>query len=150
MSAVLRALRWWDLEAVLAVERQVFGAGGWSAETLWAELAAPDRAYVVAVGPDGALLGYAGLAGGHRADADVQTLAVAPAAQGTGLGRALLQRLLETARRRGATAVLLEVRADNAAALGLYTAAGFERVGVRRRYYQPEDVDAVVMRRRPV
>jgi [ribosomal protein S18]-alanine N-acetyltransferase len=44
--------------------------------------------------------------------------------------------------------VLLEVRADNDAAIRLYERHGFERIAVRRRYYQPGDVDAHIMRRR--
>ena len=43
--------------------------------------------------------------------------------------------------------VFLEVRADNARAQHLYERFGFERVGVRKRYYQPSGVDAIVMRR---
>ena len=46
----------------------------------------------------------------------------------------------------GVEAVLLEVRADNDAASRLYDRAGFEVISVRRRYYQPGDVDALVMR----
>ena len=78
----------------------------------------------------------------------MQTLAVAPAAQGQGLGRRLLDALVAEARRRDAGEVLLEVRAENAAALALYTAAGFERIGVRRGYYQPGGTDALVLRLR--
>jgi ribosomal-protein-alanine N-acetyltransferase len=145
----LRRLRWWDVEALVPLERELFGPGAWSAETFWSELAAPDRAYLLAEGAGGEPLGYGGLAGGRGGDADVQTLAVAPAAQGRGVGRALLGALLAEARARRAGAVLLEVRADNTAAQRLYASAGFERIGLRRGYYQPEGVDAVVMRRRP-
>jgi [ribosomal protein S18]-alanine N-acetyltransferase len=146
---VLRAMRWWDVEAVVGLERELFGPGAWSAEVFWSELAAPGRAYLVAGDAGGAevLLGYAGLAAGGG-EADVQTVAVAPSAQGRGVGRALLDALVAEAARRGAPAVLLEVRADNTAAQHLYTSSGFERIGVRRRYYQPGDVDALVMRRR--
>jgi ribosomal-protein-alanine N-acetyltransferase len=144
---VLRAMRWWDVEPLVPLERELFGPGAWSAEVFWSELAAPDRWYVVADGPDGPL-GYAGLAGGHRAEAEVQTIAVARHGQGRGLGRALLRALGAEAERRGATEVLLEVRADNAPAQALYRSEGFERIGLRRGYYQPEGVDAVVMRRR--
>ena len=42
--------------------------------------------------------------------------------------------------------MLLEVRADNPAAQALYAQHGFEAIAVRPRYYQPDDVDAVVMR----
>lgn len=150
----LRPMRWWDLEGVTALERELFGPTAWSAETFWSELAAPGRAYLVAEEAEDAgllgcaeLLGYAGLAAGGG-EADVQTVAVAPGAQGRGVGRALLDALVAEAGRRGAPAVLLEVRADNAPARALYASSGFERIGVRRRYYQPGDVDALVMRRR--
>lgn len=42
---------------------------------------------------------------------------------------------------------MLEVRADNAAAIGLYDRAGYTVVSTRRRYYQPGDIDALVMRK---
>lgn len=92
------------------------------------------------------ILGYAGLdvAG---STADVMTIAVTPEARGTGLGRRLLDHLVTAATHAGAEALLLEVRADNDPALRLYERAGFDRLTVRRRYYQPSDVDAVIMRK---
>ncbi|TNM70014.1 ribosomal-protein-alanine N-acetyltransferase [Streptomyces sp. NP160] len=144
---VLRRMRWWDVEPLLPVEAALFGASAWSAETFWSELAAPGRTYLVAEDGGGALLGYAGLALAGP-DADVQTLAVAAHAQRRGVGALLLDALVAAAREGGASAVLLEVRADNEPAQALYAARGFERIGVRRRYYQPEDVDALVLRLR--
>jgi ribosomal-protein-alanine N-acetyltransferase len=91
------------------------------------------------------VLGYAGLLV-PGPEADVQTIAVAPQAQGQGLGRILLDALIAAAGSRSATSLLLEVRANNEPAIGLYTRRGFERIAIRRRYYQPEDVDAWVMR----
>jgi ribosomal-protein-alanine N-acetyltransferase len=148
MGPVIRPMRWWDVEAVLPLERDLFGPTAWTAETFWSELAAPGRWFVVAE-RDGEPAGYAGLmvAG---ADADVQTIAVSRAAQGGGVGSALLDALVAEAARRGATSLLLEVRADNEPAIALYTSRGFERIAVRRRYYQPGDVDAHVMRLRPL
>jgi ribosomal-protein-alanine N-acetyltransferase len=143
-------MRWWDVEEVVALERQLFGATAWTPETFWSELAAPDRWYAVLTDEaTGAITGYAGLmaVGG---EADVQTIAVAPAAQGRGLGALLLDALVAEAARRGAGSLLLEVRADNAAAVRLYASRGFERIAVRRGYYQPGDVDAEIMRLRPV
>ena len=153
-GVTLRPLRWWDVEAVQALDAALFGPTAWTAAAFWSELAAgPTRWYVVAelVGPDGtaALAGYAGLLV-PGPDADVQTLAVAPAARGRGVGTRLLRALTAHAARSGATSLLLEVRADNAAAIALYTKEGFERISVRRRYYQPGDVDAWIMRRRPL
>ncbi|PPK97583.1 ribosomal-protein-alanine N-acetyltransferase [Kineococcus xinjiangensis] len=141
----LRPLRWWDLDAVLGAERELFGPTAWSAESFWAELAQPNRRYLAAVrGED--LLGYGGVMV-NGADADVQTLAVAPAGQRQGVGAALLQALAGIAADLGATVLLLEVAAGNAAALRLYERSGFERIALRRRYY-PDGGDAVIMRRR--
>jgi ribosomal-protein-alanine N-acetyltransferase len=143
-------MRWWDVEAVQALDAELFGGTAWSAAMFWSELAAGEsRWYLVAETADGALAGYAGLlvAG---SEADVQTIGVLPALQGRGVGTLLLNALTTEAVRRGATSLLLEVRADNEAALALYARAGFERISVRRRYYQPGDVDAWVMRRRPL
>lgn len=157
----LRDLRWQDLATLAALERDLFGAHAWSEATWWAELAGrPRRDYVVAAVGEGAgdggprglggpVVGYAGIDHGGEA-ADVMTLAVVAAYRGRGLGDRLVSDLLRRAEAAGATAVLLEVRADNGPALRLYARHGFEQVAVRRRYYQPGDVDALVLRRRGV
>jgi ribosomal-protein-alanine N-acetyltransferase len=141
----LRRFRWWDVEAAHALETQLF-PDSWSVETFWSELAhVPETRHYLVAEDRGALVGYAGLAVvGHQAD--VQTIAVAPDAQGQGLGRLLLDALLVEGRRREATEVLLEVRADNEAAHALYQRAGFQRIGLRRGYYQPGGIDALVLR----
>uniref|UniRef100_UPI0015EFFD8C GNAT family N-acetyltransferase n=1 Tax=Streptomyces phytophilus TaxID=722715 RepID=UPI0015EFFD8C len=64
-----------------------------------------------------------------------------------GLGPRLLEALLAAARRFGCREVLLEVRVDNERAQRLYERHGFAVIGVRRGYYQPGNVDALVMRR---
>ncbi len=77
-------------------------------------------------------------------------LAVVPSARGQGLGRALMDDFLAEATRLGVDEACLEVAVTNEAALGLYRAYGFDDVRTRPRYYQPEDVDGVVMRLRLV
>ncbi len=146
-EVALRPMRWWDVEAAHALETVLF-PDPWSVETFWSELAlVPDSRHYLVAEDDGDLVGYAGLAVVGR-QADVQTLAVAPAAQGRGLGRRLLHALVAEARRRDAGEVLLEVRAENAAALALYAGAGFERIAIRRGYYRPGGTDAHVLRLR--
>lgn len=141
----LEALRWWHLAALADLDAQLFDPDVWSAETFWSELAAPGRWYVVAT-LDEQIVGYAGLAV-TGTEADVQTIAVAPAAQGRGLGRRLLTALVDQARQQQARTLLLEVRADNEVAQSLYRSTGFERIAVRRGYYQPGNIDAHIMRR---
>jgi ribosomal-protein-alanine N-acetyltransferase len=141
----MRDVRWTDIPQLSALEAELFPGDAWAEPTWWAELAArPRRAYVVEE-QDGRVLGYAGVDLGGEV-ADVMTMAVAPAARGRGLGRQLLDELVALARDDHAQHLMLEVRADNEVARNLYDSNGFELLTVRRRYYQPGDVDAHVMR----
>jgi [ribosomal protein S18]-alanine N-acetyltransferase len=76
----------------------------------------------------------------------VHTIGVDPAWQRQGVGRALLNTLLAKADEARAP-VFLEVRTDNVAAIAMYEAHGFSRIGLRRRYYQPSGADAYTMAR---
>ena len=130
----------------MPVERALFAPEPWTERLFWSELGQLDtRHYLVALAGD-EVVGYAGLCD-YPDEAFVQTIAVAPAAQGTGLGSRLLVALLDEAARRRQRTVSLEVRADNAAAQRLYDRHGFVRSGVRRGYYAG-GVDALVLTRR--
>lgn len=149
MTAVLREMRWWDITPVLELEHELFPDDAWSEGMFWSELAhargpAATRRYVVAETAE-RIVGYAGLAavGGMG---DVQTIASARDQWGTGLGAELLTDLLKHATAFECAEVLLEVRVDNIRAQKLYERFGFEPIGFRRGYYQPGNVDALVMR----
>lgn len=147
-GSALRAMTAADLPAVLALERALFPDDAWSDAMFRAELAAPPESRHFLVAEEGGeVVGYAGLALAGP-ESDVQTIAVARAYWSKGIGSALLAELLAEARRRRCVAVFLEVRADNPRAQKLYQRFGFEEVGVRRGYYQPVGVDAIVMRLR--
>lgn len=157
MSAVvLRDADWRDIPAMAHLERVTFPEDAWSEASFWSELAQrPRRAYVVAVpeadvaGP-GPLLGQAGIDLAGEV-ADVMTVAVDPAARGRGVGARLLQCLHERALASGAGGVMLEVRSDNTAALGLYLHRGYRTVRTRPGYYRSTGgappVDALVLRK---
>ena len=141
----LREMSWRDIPALAALETELFADDAWSEQSWWAELAGrPRRSYVVGE-QGGAVVGYAGVDRGGEV-ADVMTIAVVPAAQGQGVGKVLMDWLIAEARRGGAEQLMLEVRADNVAAQRLYSKAGFVMLTVRRRYYEPGDVDAHIMR----
>ncbi|MFE6127966.1 MULTISPECIES: ribosomal protein S18-alanine N-acetyltransferase [unclassified Streptomyces] len=142
-------MRWWDIGPVLDLEHALFPEDAWSTGMFWSELAhsrgpRATRRYVVAEA-DGKIVGYAGLAAAGGL-ADVQTIAVARDQWGTGLGARLLTDLLQHATAFECDEVLLEVRVDNTRAQKLYARFGFEPIGLRRGYYQPANVDALVMR----
>lgn len=149
-AVALRDMRWWDIEPVLELEHELFPEDAWSAGMFWSELAhargpGATRRYVVAE-EAGRLVGYAGLAAAGDLG-DVQTIAAARDQWGTGLGARLLTELLRAATAFECAEVLLEVRVDNVRAQKLYARFGFEPIGFRRGYYQPGNVDALVMRR---
>ena len=100
-----------------------------------------------AAGAESRILGYAGMwVGDGAGDADLLTIATIPQARRRKVASRLLTELMDTARRAGCRAVLLEVRASNTAAQSLYAVHGFTRIGLRRRYYWAPQEDAVVMR----
>jgi ribosomal-protein-alanine N-acetyltransferase len=140
-------MRWWDIPPVMQIERELFGDEAWSNTMFWSELAQRDtRRYLVAEA-DGQIVGYAGVCVYGSHESYVQTIAVAKTDQGNGIGTALLAELIAESVRRGCAQLDLEVRADNLSAQELYARHGFDRIGVRRGYYQPSGVDAIVMRR---
>jgi [ribosomal protein S18]-alanine N-acetyltransferase len=144
---MLRPMTDADIDAVLDLERDVFGAEAWSRQMLAGELAQqPASRYYLVAEEDGQVAGYAGLLGAGW-QGDVVTLAVAAGRWGRGIGTALLRALLAEAARRGCSEVFLEVRTDNKRAQELYRRHDFAEIGIRRGYYQPSGADALVMRR---
>ncbi|WP_418277828.1 ribosomal protein S18-alanine N-acetyltransferase [Isoptericola jiangsuensis] len=148
----LRPLESRDFDRVLELERELFGPGAWTYGMLADELAGLGRWYVVAEATDvlhgfgrHPVVGYAGL-WFDGDDAQVMTIGTARSHQHRGVGRTLLQALVDRARALRAGALFLEVAVDNAHALALYEQFGFVRLGIRKRYYQPEDKDAFTMR----
>ncbi|CBG70736.1 MULTISPECIES: ribosomal protein S18-alanine N-acetyltransferase [Streptomyces] len=149
-TPVLREMRWWDIEPVLELEKDLFPEDAWSRGMFWSDLAHArgphaTRRYYVAEDADGRIIGYGGLASAGDT-ADVQTIAVAREHWGTGLGALILTELLRTATSFECAQVMLECRVDNVRAQKLYERFGFEAIGFRRGYYQPGNVDALVMR----
>lgn len=135
-----------DLAPIMSLERASFPTDAWSEAMMRAELSSSHGWYVIDE-VAGAVVGYAGLRAVRGSkDADVQTIAIAEASRGRGRGRALLHALLAEAAHRDVHDLFLEVRADNPVAQRLYSSEGFLEVGRRPRYYQPDDVDAIVMK----
>jgi len=144
----LRELKEADMAPILALERELFPEDAWTPEMFEAEFSQPASRRLYLVAEDGnALVGYAGMMFTGGSQADVVTLAVDPARWGEGTGTALLTALVDEADKRGYEEVLLEVREDNPRARRLYLGHGFAEVGIRRGYYQPSGVNAVVMRK---
>ncbi|HEX7321608.1 MAG TPA: ribosomal protein S18-alanine N-acetyltransferase [Mycobacterium sp.] len=134
------AVRCAELEALL------FGADDpWPSAAFQRAISARHHRYVGARAA-GLLIGYAGIARLGRTppfEYEVHTIGVDPDYQGRGIGRRLLDDLLDFA---DGGVVNLEVRTDNASAIALYRDAGFVEAGIRKCYYR-NGADAYLMRR---
>ena len=131
-----------DLSAVHAIETAQFD-DPWSLRVLRDELDAPNRRYTKAV-LDGEIVGYLGVML-VDVEAHVNTIATAPAAEGTGVATALLAEAIRALVLTGTRDVTLEVASRNLRAQRLYMRFGFAPVGMRRGYYPLSGDDAVVM-----
>lgn len=133
------------LTTVMDLEQKLFPEDAWSSTSMSSELAANHTYYLGIFAPE--LIGYAGLSTAAGSfSSDIQTIGIAAEHRGKGLGRELMQRLITKAKELGSEQIMLEVRADNAVAIALYEDLGFEQIDVRKRYYQPAGVDALIMR----
>ena len=136
-----------DAEALAAVHAAAFDVA-WSAHEIGSFLAGPGG-FAFAAEDEGVLTAFIQC----RAivdEAEVLTLAVAPASRRVGLARALLETAAAAAMAKGAARLFLEVAADNASAIALYQSAGFTELGRRAGYYQGpvgHTRDALVMGR---
>ena len=133
-----------DARPVRDLDAMLFGPDAWSLVSVLAELTGPDRRAMVAV-EDDLLVGYAVTMGDGEV-VDLQRMAVRPEHRRRGVAAALLRQLVDAATVAGAQRMLLEVSAENTAALGFYERAAFAGISRRRRYYR-DGSDALVLAR---
>lgn len=136
-----------DLSAVLKIETDLFPTDAWTEALFLGELSEVPVSRKVAVAEfEGQVIGYVSLRFVGR-QGDVNTIAIAKDFQRKGFGNQLLDWLLMTAKDLGVRELFLDVRADNLAAIEMYKKAGFDRIDIRRNYYD-HSVDADVMRKK--
>ena len=142
-NALIRRMTIDDVPQVHAIEQATFPLPWSLADFTYEMTSNPVARYVVAE-QEGVLLGFAGahiiLDEGH-----ITNVAVIKEARGHGLGRLLMDALMQLAANLGARYLTLEVRASNAVAVALYRSLGFIKVSVRKKYYEDNGEDALLM-----
>lgn len=133
-----------DVDGVHAIEAATF-AMPWSRQSFYEEMTRNACArYLVAVLPDGDIVGFAGvwvvLDEGH-----ITNIAVRADHRGQGIGSALTAALMQYAANLGVVYMTLEVRRSNEVAQHVYLSHGFIQVGVRKKYYEDNGEDALFM-----
>lgn len=133
----MRKMKATDFPAVLAIERRVY-------EFPWTEgvfrdcIKTSGYSCWVCETPDGKILGYA-IVSVMVGEAHVMNIGVDPALHKRGIGRTMLNHLIDVARKSKAETVFLEVRPSNLGAIELYRKTGFNEIGIRKGYYPAKD-----------
>lgn len=145
MPYKLRIMKEKDIPAIMEIECVSFGTHHWSAESFRSEIRNKTGNYYSLIDTDEKkLLGYAGY-WLIMDESHVTTIAVHPDYRRKYLGEILLQHLIERSQYREAKWLTLEVRASNIGAQNLYYKYGFSSMGLRRKYYQDNNEDALIM-----
>ena len=131
-----------DADEIAAMEEVTF-AMPWSRKDFWAEAVNENAIYIVGT-TDNKIAAYAG-AWISFEEAQVTNVAVHPDYRGQGIGTKLFAKLIEEVKTKGVTAITLEVRPSNEAAIKLYEGFGLKSVGRRKGYYLDNGEDALIM-----
>ena len=142
-SITVRPMVMTDVDGVMAVEHDSF-LTPWSRSAFEEELAQNRLARYIVAEENGAIVGYAGTWLVIN-EAHVTNVAVSGQRRREGIGRLLMQKLMELARDNDMESMTLEVRVSNAAARHLYEQLGFVEAGIRKNYYSETKEDALIL-----
>ena len=134
-----------DIAQIMDIESVSFGAYHWSCEAFASEIENKLGHYLTVIDKSNQkVIGYCGFWLIFD-EAHITTIAVHPDYRKMSVGELLLQKLIESGWKNNAKWFTLEVRASNLAAQNLYYKYGFKSLGLRRKYYQDNDEDAMIM-----
>jgi ribosomal-protein-alanine N-acetyltransferase len=142
---IYREANAFDLPVFVSLDEELFPYSPWSSSQYKEEFSSPTRHFVVAVDDQQSIVGYAGVFAPGAAEADILTVGVVPTHRGKGIAKALMGMITNWAKEQGSIAMMLEVKVDNAEAIGLYESLGYSKINVRKDYFGA-GLDALVMR----
>jgi ribosomal-protein-alanine N-acetyltransferase len=135
-----------DIPVLVSLDKELFPYSPWSSGQYREEISAPTRRFIVAVDEGQSVVGYAGVFAPGGAEADILTVGVIAQHRGQGIARQLMAGITKWAIDQGSIAMMLEVKTDNAAAIGLYESLGYSKLNIRKDYFG-SGLDALVMRK---
>jgi len=144
-NIIIREMKTSDIEQIMEIESAVYGVYHWTPQAFITEIDSELGIYFVAIDKTtDKLVGYGGfwliLDESH-----ITTIAVVPNYWRKGISEKLLQEMINSGYAKKAKWFTLEVRASNIAAQNLYYKYGFKSLGLRKKYYQDNEEDALIM-----
>lgn len=132
-----------DISQVMEIEALCFSVP-WTQEAFTMEIEQNKFARYIVAEVEDTIVGYGGM-WMILDEAHVTNIAVRPEFRGRGFGDKVVKAMIAMAEKEGIYNMTLEVRASNIVAQNLYGKYGFESCGIRPKYYQDNDEDAVIM-----
>ena len=132
-----------DVARIAQIETECFSLP-WSEASFEDSLAREDTVFLVCEDEE-EVVGYVGMYLSFE-EGEITNVAVTPLRRKKGYGNLLIQAIKEEAKARGAECIVLEVRVSNAPAIALYEKHGFERIGIRKNFYEYPTEDAIIMK----
>lgn len=141
---IIRAAEQMDIDAIVRVENACFSTP-WSIDAIKHEICENKLAdFMIACDEENNIIGYIGI-WTLLDECQINKIAVIPEKRKIGIGKTILNHVIELTRDMGVKSWYLEVRESNTAAQALYRSAGFSSVGTRKNYYINPVEDAVLM-----
>lgn len=142
---LVRELTREDVEAVSKIEAETFSMP-WSPED-FLEMVEADYAYYFVAEAEGEIAGCCGIRN-IAGEGEITNVVVAAKYRRKGIGRSMMEYMLERAKEVGIGDCTLEVRISNQPAIALYESLGFKGEGVRPKFYEKPVEDALIMWKR--
>ena len=141
---IIRAAEQMDIDAIVRVENACFSTP-WSIDAIKHEICENKLAdFMIACDEEDNIVGYIGI-WTLLDECQINKIAVMPEKRKIGIGKTILNHVIELTRDMGVKSWYLEVRESNTAAQALYRSSGFSSVGTRKNYYINPVEDAVLM-----
>lgn len=141
---IIRTAEQMDIDAIVRVENACFSTP-WSIDAIKHEICENKLAdFMIACDEENNIIGYIGI-WTLLDECQINKIAVMPEKRKIGIGKTILNHVIELTRDMGVKSWYLEVRESNTAAQALYRSAGFSSVGTRKNYYINPVEDAVLM-----
>lgn len=145
MELQIRKMQKGDVSQIMEIEKVSFGSHHWSPESFNSEIGNTLGNYFTAIDKEtGNVVGYCGFWLIFD-EAHITTIAVNPKYRNHKIGETLLQHMISVGYDKKAKWFTLEARTSNIAAQNLYTKYGFQSLGIRKKYYQDNNEDALIM-----